>query len=217
MNFSWAQIDTVFLDLDGTLLDRYFDDFFWETFVPEVYGRKHGLPPSTARAQLLAVYRSVANTLQWTDLNYWSQRLDLDIASLKQEVSHLVKIRPYVTEFLASLKTRDLHVYLITNAHPEALQIKLERVPIATCFQDIICSQDIGLAKEQPQFWQALRDHLPYENESTLFVDDTEKVLSAAATAGLCHLVHIAKPSSKLPASPSREFPSIASFKELIF
>ena len=36
----WSQVDHVLLDMDGTLLDKYFDDYFWETYVPEVYANK---------------------------------------------------------------------------------------------------------------------------------------------------------------------------------
>lgn len=31
---AWEQIDTVFLDMDGTLLDLHFDNYFWLTYVP---------------------------------------------------------------------------------------------------------------------------------------------------------------------------------------
>ena len=31
----WDDIDLVLLDMDGTLLDKHFDDHFWEEYVPE--------------------------------------------------------------------------------------------------------------------------------------------------------------------------------------
>ncbi len=37
----WQQISTVLLDMDGTLLDKYYDDYFWEQYLPKVYGEKH--------------------------------------------------------------------------------------------------------------------------------------------------------------------------------
>ena len=39
MNFPWHEIDWVLLDMDGTLLDKHFDDYFWETLVQ--IGRAH--------------------------------------------------------------------------------------------------------------------------------------------------------------------------------
>ncbi|MGD8938682.1 MAG: haloacid dehalogenase, partial [Gammaproteobacteria bacterium] len=34
----WTQIDTVLLDMDGTLLDLHFDNHFWREHVPLRYG-----------------------------------------------------------------------------------------------------------------------------------------------------------------------------------
>jgi FMN phosphatase YigB (HAD superfamily) len=215
--FIWADIETVFLDMDGTLLDKYYDDYFWEQYVPENYAKKNNISQPEARQHLLGTYKSVENTLQWTDLDYWSERLGLDIAKLKQEISHLVNIHPDVVDFLAYMENLGKKVYLVTNAHPKALQVKMDKVKIENWFQRLICSQEIGVAKEQSTFWHRLNDILPYDKETTLFADDTEKVLHAAAGYGIQHLVHIAKPSSRLAHQHSLNFPSILSFRELMF
>jgi len=216
-NFIWADIETVFLDMDGTLLDKYYDDYFWEQYVPENYAKKHNLSYPEARQHLLGTYKSVENTLQWTDLDYWSERLGLDIANLKKEISHLVNIHPDVIDFLAFMENLGKKVYLVTNAHPKALQVKMDKVKIEHWFQRLICSQEVGAAKEQSTFWHKLHDILPYAKETTLFADDTEKVLHSAAGYGIRHLIHIAKPSSRLDPQHSRNFPSILSFRELMF
>lgn len=202
--------------MDGTLLDKHYDDYFWEQFVPEVYAGKNNLPAATARKMLLQTYRSVENTLQWTDLDYWSERLGLDIAALKYEIRHLVDIHPYVIDFFDYLEKRGKQIYLVTNAHPRALDIKMGQVPIKNRFRRMICSQEIGYAKEQMAFWEQLQRVLPYDIRRTFLADDTEKVLCSAKEYGIHHLVHIAKPSSRLPVRFSRRYPSIASFKELM-
>lgn len=215
--FRWQEIEAVFLDLDGTLLDKYFDDYFWEHYIPEVYALRNTLDLAPAREQLLAVYRSVENTLQWTDLDYWSERLDLDIAALKRQVSHLVGIHPHVLDFFGYMEEKGKKLYLVTNAHPKTLRVKMEQVRIEHWFQQIITSQDVGAAKEQPAFWEKLQDMLPYDANTTLFADDTEKVLDSAAAYGIRHLIHIARPSSRLAPRHSLHYPSILSFRELMF
>ncbi len=216
-NFIWANIETVFLDMDGTLLDKYYDDYFWEHYVPENYAKKHNLSHPEARQHLLGTYKSVENTLQWTDLDYWSERLGLDIARLKKEISHLVNIHPDVIDFLAYMDNLGKNVYLVTNAHPKALQVKMDKVKMKNWFQGLICSQEVGAAKEQSIFWHKLHNILPYDKETTLFADDTEKVLISAAGYGIQHLIHMAKPSSRLDPQHSLNFPSILSFRELMF
>ena len=215
-DFSWNEIDTVFLDLDGTLLDKYFDDYFWEEYVPEIYSKKNSIPIHLAKDKLLSTYKKVEDTLEWTDLDYWSQELSLDIPALKREVNHLVAIRPQVPEFLSFLEEMDKDIYLVTNAHPKTIDVKLDRVDIAQHFTTIFCSKDAGAAKEQPEFWTQLEQSLSFSRSRTLFADDTEKVLLSARRYGLRHLLHIAKPSSKLPVSFSKTFPSIVNFDELM-
>jgi len=214
--FSWQQIDTVLLDLDGTLLDKYFDDYFWEEFVPQVFARQNRINMAEAKKSLLNTYKKVESTLEWTDLDYWSAELGLNIPLLKREIGHLISIRPQVIEFLEFLKGKGKHIYLVTNAHPKTIEVKFERVNLRAHFKEIFSSKEVGVAKEQPEFWHRLRALLPFNTNRTLFVDDTEKVLQSAESYGLCHLLHIAKPSSRLPAAFSCRFPSIINFKELM-
>jgi len=214
--FSWDTIDTVFLDLDGTLLDRYFDDYFWEQYVPEIFARERGISYEGARDHLLQTYRSVQNTLAWTDLDYWSEKLDLDIPGLKRSINHLISLRPEAEDFLHFLKTQGKEVLLVTNAHPKTLGVKMDKVPLTHWFDKTISATDIGFAKEQEIFWHTLQEQQQHDKTRTLFIDDNEKVLQSAAGYGIDLLVHIAKPSSRQPLAYSPLFPSIAHFTELI-
>jgi putative hydrolase of the HAD superfamily len=216
-DFTWDEIDYVFLDMDGTLLDKYYDAYFWEHFVPEVYAARNLVDITDARKLLLDTYRSVESTLQWTDLDYWSDRLGLDIVALKREIGHLVNIHPYIIDYFEYMQRIGKKLYLVTNAHPKALAVKMEQVGIENWFERLICSKEVGAAKEQPEFWHNLQRLLPYDTKRTLFADDTEKVLHAARESGIRHLLHIAKPSSRLPAQFSAHYQSIINFQELIF
>jgi putative hydrolase of the HAD superfamily len=96
----WNQVDVVLLDMDGTLLDKHFDDYFWEQYVPEHYSLLHDIPVEEAKRQLIARYRQVRETLDWADLHFWSRELGLDLPELKLRINHLIGIHPYVVEFL---------------------------------------------------------------------------------------------------------------------
>ena len=216
-DFSWDNIDCVFLDMDGTLLDKYYDDYFWEHFVPEVYAARNLVDITDARKLLLDTYRSVESTLQWTDLDYWSDRLGLDIVALKREISHMVNIHPHIIDYFKYMQKIGKKLFLVTNAHPKTIEIKMEQVNIEKWFARMVCSQEVGAAKEQPEFWQNLQQLLPYDTKRTLFADDTEKVLHSARASGLRHLIHVAKPSSRLPVQFSARYQSIVNFRELLF
>ena len=96
-------IKYVLLDMDGTLLDKYFDDYFWEHLVPERYAEKHSISFGRAKEELLTKYKVHEGTLNWTDIDFWSTELGLDIPALKEQIKHLIDVHPHVIEFLAAL------------------------------------------------------------------------------------------------------------------
>lgn len=216
VRIDWSSVDTVFLDMDGTLLDRHFDDYFWETHVPEIYAQQQHISVNDSRKKLLSRYRSHAGTLDWTDLDFWSEQLGLDIPALKAKMEHLIAVHPYVIDFLKYIREEGKKVYLVTNAHSKTLHIKMRKTEIGGYFHRVVCSQEVGVAKEDPRFWAYLGRIIDFIPERTLLADDTEAVLDSASRGGIVWLVHIARPSSTLPARPSANYPSIAFFSELL-
>jgi len=212
----WAGIELVMLDMDGTLLDRYFDDYFWEHFVPEIFAEKNNLQPAEARQQLLTRYQAREGTLAWTDLDYWSEQLGLDIPALKIQVDHLINVHPYAIVFLEFCRAAGKIIWLVTNAHSKTLEIKMAKTALQNHFDMIICAEEVGLAKEEPGFWAKLQERYHYQPERTLLADDNEKILISAQNGGIKNLVYIAKPSSEEVAKPSGRFRSINYFSELM-
>ncbi len=213
---SWQEIDTVLLDMDGTLLDKHFDDYFWEQYVPEHYSLLHNISVEDAKSQLLARYHKVQNTLDWADLNFWSRELGIDLQELKLRINHLIGVHPYVVEFLEYCLRCRKKLYLITNAHSSTLTIKLKKTSIGPWFDRIVCAEEVGMAKEEPLFWEQLEQMLHFDKKRTLLVDDSEKVLFSAQEYGMGYLLFVARPSSRQRVQYSCHFPSIEYFKELL-
>ena len=149
----WSGIDTVLLDLDGTLLDLSFDNWFWREHVPAHYGRAKGLDARLAWEALEPKFRAAAGTINWYCIDYWSRELDLDIPLLKRAVRHEVRFLPGAEEFLAKLAAMGKRRVLITNSHPETLAIKGEHVPLAAHFDACYSSHRFEAPKEDPEFW----------------------------------------------------------------
>ncbi len=212
----WQDIDLVMLDMDGTLLDRYFDDYFWEQLVPREFAARNNLGLPEAQRELLSRYQTREGTLSWTDLDYWSRELGLDIPALKLQVDHLISVHPYVLPFLEFCRQQGKKIWLVTNAHSKTLKIKMAKTALNDHFDRLICAEEIGMAKEEPEFWIALGRRYSYRPQRAMLAEDNEKVLLAAAQCGIRHLVFVARPSSRQEARPSRKFPSIVYFKELM-
>jgi len=74
----FSGIDTILLDMDGTLLDLHFDNHFWLDHLPRRYGEIAGLPEVQARKRLHDDYQSLRGTLNWYCLDYWCQELAVE-------------------------------------------------------------------------------------------------------------------------------------------
>lgn len=216
MKLNWNHIDTVLLDMDGTLLDRHFDDHFWVEHVPLTYARKHGLTVQEAKDYLIPMLRSQEQTLNWTNLDYWSERLGLDIPLLKREVDHLIAVHPFVTDFLLFLKQHGKSIYLVTNAHAKTLELKMRKTRLGPFFTGIISAHDLGLPKEDVKFWGKLTDKVSYDPARTLLGEDSETNLSTAAAYGIAYLIYVSRFSSTIAPVPSPHFTSIHYFSQLI-
>lgn len=212
----WDNIDTVLLDMDGTLLDKHFDDHFWEQHVPLRYAEARGVPLEEARSKLLGLYRSRQGTLDWTDLDFWSQQLGLDIPVLKKQVEHLIEVHPYVLPFLDRVREVGKHMVLVTNAHGKTLELKMEKTALAGRFDAVFTSHQMGAPKEEPGFWQALERHLDFEAARTMLAEDTEACLVSADRYGIGYLVYVSLSSSTRPPDRSSSFYNIDTFREIM-
>ncbi len=213
---NWNKIDTVLLDMDGTLLDLNFDNHFWNEFVPLKFAENKGLTLSEAKNQLAPRFKALEGKLEWYCLDYWSKELDLDIAGLKQEIAGLISVLPHVTEFLDAVKNSSRQLVLVTNAHRDSLGLKMEKTSLNLFFDHIVCSHDFGVAKEQQGFWPALQQQHVFEKQSTLLVDDSLAVLTAARKFGIGYLISISKPDSRAEKRIVTQFPAIEDFRELM-
>ena len=215
-SLDWHEIDTVLLDMDGTLLDLHFDNHFWLEHLPRRFAEQAGLAVPQARDELFARYGAVRGTLDWYCLDYWTASLGLDIVALKQEVAHLIAVHPHVTEFLDAVRASGRKAVLVTNAHPASLELKLARTPLGGHLDGVLSAHALGLPKEAPGFWDRLRARRPYDPARTLLVDDNLHVLESAREAGIRFLRGVRRPDSRGAVVEPNGFDLIDGFAELL-
>jgi len=212
----WDAIDTVLLDMDGTLLDLHFDNYFWTKHIPRVYADRHQISEADSTEQLSLKFGDNQGTLAWYSLDHWSEQLNLDIPALKRELQHMVSLRPYAIEFLQQLHNSDRDVVLVTNAHRKTLEIKMDHVDITGWFDRVVVSHDLEAAKEEQAFWHRLQELHPFDPTRTLLIDDTESVLHSAQRYGVAHLLTLLQPDSQRQKRIDTDFPGIHHFDEIM-
>ena len=199
----WDAIDTVLLDMDGTLLDLHFDNYFWLEHLPKRYAEHHKLDHAQAREKLHNDIKRYEGTLQWYCLDHWSDIVGMDIPALKREVSQKIALRPHTERFLAFLKAQGKHVVLVTNAHRAGLSIKLQASGIEKWLDRIVSSHDFQRPKELASFWDALNETERFDPNRTLFIDDTPHIVARAAEHGIKHLICITQPDMTQEPRPA--------------
>lgn len=212
----WHEIDTVLLDMDGTLLDLHYDNHFWMEHLPQRYAEVHGVSRAMAEMELQPLFERNAGQLQWYCLDFWTAELKLPVRELKLETAHLIALRPDADTFLAAIQQAGKRVVMITNAHRDSLSLKLERIELAGYFERLISSHDYGFPKENLQFWDALRADLDFDPARSLFIDDTLPVLRSARDYGVAHLLAVSEPDSRKGPKDTGEFEAVGDYRELI-
>ncbi len=212
----WQSIDTVLLDMDGTLLDLHFDNYFWLHHLPQRYAEAHDVDREVAADEIYQKIRQLEGTLEWYCLDHWSELMRMDVPSLKTEVKHKIQIRPHAEVFLERLKALNKKLVLITNSHRRGLELKLSLTEIDQWLDIIISAHDFRSPKEDMRFWQQLYLVEPFDKQRTVFIDDTPRVLRSARDFGLEHLICITMPDSQKPAQSSAEFTGISHFDEIM-
>jgi putative hydrolase of the HAD superfamily len=211
----WSAIDTVLLDMDGTLLDLHFDNHFWQAHVPLRYAEARGLSREAAREELMGRYHARAGTLEWYSVDFWETELEMDIMRLKEEVAHLIAVHPSVVEFLAEMRYAGKRVVLVTNAHHKSVTLKMARTGLRPHFDAVITSHELGHAKEEDAFWRRLQEIEAFDPARSLLVDDSLPVIDSARRYGIRHLVTIRRPDTRQPDKDTGDYPAIGSFAEL--
>ena len=220
VRLDWDHIDTVLLDLDGTLLDLGFDNDFWLDFIPSAYAASQAMTLEQAKAVLTPRFRACEGTMSWYCIDYWSRELGLNVEALKRTQAERVAWLPGAEVFLKRLRLAGKRLVLLTNSHPQVLKIKDEQTGVTGYLDAAISSHVFQAPKESELFWKAVRQVEPFDPQRSLFVDDSPPVLRAARAAGIRWIrgvrrVSAARGGQARPARDYGDIPAVESVSDL--
>jgi putative hydrolase of the HAD superfamily len=213
---AWKDIHTVLLDMDGTLLDLHFDNHFWLEHLPKKLATKHRISVQAAQDLMAVEYEQVMGTLSWYCLDFWADKLDIDIVEAKREIEHLISMRDDSLPFINALKASGREVILVTNAHPDSLSLKVEHTQLDQHIDQLISTHEFAVTKESQVLWHRLQEKLGFNPQHTLFVDDSLGILKAAQDFGIKHLLAVSNPDSKQAVRDISDFPCIQDYRYLL-
>jgi putative hydrolase of the HAD superfamily len=118
----------------------------------------------------------------------------IDNAQLSLELANgYVKVSPYQThlfpgtkEILQQLNDQNYRLHIITNGFKEVQFIKLENSGLRHFFDDVLCSEEVGKNKPNPEIFQAALQRTNAKSSTSLMIgDDFEADVLGAERCGI--------------------------------
>ncbi|MEL7311405.1 MAG: GMP/IMP nucleotidase [Pseudomonadota bacterium] len=209
MRHVFANADTLLLDMDGTLLDLAYDNFFWQEFVPAAYAKTHGVPIEEALPKVRDRIAREQGTLNWYCLDFWSDTLALDILSLKRDCEDRIAFLDGAEDFLKRAKTAGYQLVLVTNSTRALLDLKDQRTGVTAYMDEIYSSHDFNAPKESQSFWQRFAQSTGIDRKKSVLIDDSASVIRAAKVFGIGGAITLTHPDSRQPARETVEEPPV--------
>ena len=193
-----SQIQAVFFDLDGTLLDRRQS---FELFIQDQWARFSGRLGGLRREQYV-------ETLIRRDQNGYAPRAQLftgmaaqfdlspDLADTllsdyRDGFPRACVLFPDALETLAGLRAAGLKLGLITNGSLRMQSRKIECLALAAQFDSILISAAEGVSKPDPEIFHRALERLNVQPSRAVFVGDHPEVdVAGARAAGLYAIWH---------------------------
>ncbi|MFH0837118.1 MAG: HAD family hydrolase [Candidatus Aenigmatarchaeota archaeon] len=218
---NWNKIENILLDMDGTLIDSYHEDHFWEFLIPQEYAKIHNIPIERAISKLKAKYAPTKGTLLWSDMQHWSNETGINLWKLRDESKNILQAHPHTIKFLEFLKKEKKKIFLVTAAPLDDVEFKIGHTEIKKYFDGIYSQIEMKIPKEKIIFWKELQKLIGYNPDTTLLAEDNEEILAAARASGIKHLVfkmtrNSQKPPKELMQLKDPNITTIHHFDEII-
>ena len=213
----WSGIDTVLLDMDGTLIDQHHEDVFWEDILPEAYAKKNKMTLEEARKFLFRLYETKGpKNIEWGSSRMWEKELNVGFRTLRRRMKPYIKLHPHTLKFLRFLNDNGKKVYLVSAADRVDVDIEVAHTKIGGYIDSIFTTFDFGATKHYAIFWKRLRKKIRFNPERTVLAEDNENIARVATKFGIKYVVFKSIASSKKPPHAPEGLFCVRHFDELL-
>ena len=197
-------------DLDGVILDLAYDIKFWELWLPEQVANQTNKSIEETKAEIKAEIDIQRGTLNFYDLNYWDDLLNVDCMQIFKEKTERCSYLRGSYEALQRLSTLKNPKHILTNGDPRIQEYKAETQNFLEFFDSIFYSMHAGYPKEEKEFWALARHNLNLNFEDAIFIDDNFEVVTAAVKAGINQVIWITPGKNRILQNGVETFPNLA-------
>ena len=204
-------------DLDGTLLDS---NRMWRSLTTNFLNR-HKIKFTEEIAQELttmSIYKSAGYLRHTLKVNLTEEEI---ISELEKEIvkgyTNEVELKDGALEYLSYLKEQDIPMGLATATNDRFVDLIMERFDIEKYFDFIATVDNIGILKNNPEFYVEAAKKFPLHPSEVTIFDDAPYAIEAAVKAGLrVYAVYDEVNGNFYEANKKIAYKGIESFREMI-
>ena len=197
-------------DLDGTLIDKNFDDLLWLEEFPKIYARQKSVPIADAKKLFYAEYAKYgSNRMEWYDVDYWFRRFGLRAlpSDVVNEMRSHIKIYPDTIPALKALSNRGCRMIVFSNSARIFLDAKIKVEGLGEYFEQVISlPTDWKMIKGYDGAFARLAKEMKVKPSDILHVGDSYEQDYLSAKREGCEAVLLSRPDcrDKIPAGIDR-------------
>lgn len=204
-------------DLDGTLLDS---NRMWRSLTTNFLNR-HKIKFTEEIAQELttmSIYKSAGYLRHTLKVNLTEEEI---IRELEKEIikgyTNDVELKDGAWEYLSYLKEKGIPMGLATATNDRFVDLIMERFGIGKYFEFIATVDNIGILKNDPEFYIEAAKKFPLLPSEVAIFDDAPYAIEAAVKAGLrVYAVYDHVNGSFYEANKKIAYKGIENFREMI-
>ena len=204
-------------DLDGTLLDS---NRMWRSLTTNFLNR-HKITFTEEIAQELttmSIYKSAGYLRHTLKVNLTEEEI---ISELEKEIvkgyTNEVELKDGALEYLSYLKEKNIPMGLATATNDRFVDLIMERFDIEKYFDFIATVDNIGILKNNSEFYVEAAKKFPLQPSEVAIFDDAPYAIEAAVKAGLrVYAVYDRVNGSFYEANKKIAYKGIESFREMI-
>ncbi len=171
------KIKVISFDLDGTLVDKNFDEAIWYKEVPKAYAAKHRISFDMARERVVREYEKESNKdHNWVDIEYWFNYFGItDWKKVIEDLRHMVKVYDEAIPVLKELRKK-YKLVIITQADCKFIEVKMEVENLKDYFDDVFSTtSDFKELKKTEEIFNEIVKRLGVGKDEIIHLGDSRR------------------------------------------
>ena len=165
-------------------------------WVPEAVALNKSISLNDAKEDIYKTSKELYGTLPWYELRFWEERYETNLIGIAEKNKSYAMFIDGAHEALQFIASLDKKVFFLTNCDSRLLKVKSSQVPFLEFADSWISSVDIGVVKEDQNFWKIALEKLNIEPSKSIFFDDNINIVNAANKYGIKKSVHVTEPTN---------------------